>query len=100
MVYLIALFGRSVFKREAMGGGDIKLACGVGTFLGMVNILWVIFLASFLGALSGAFLMVTGKYRKFQVIPFGVYISLGTVLVFIFQPILSRIYIELVSSCR
>jgi len=100
IVYLIALLGRSMFKREAMGGGDIKLISGVGAFLGLVNVLWVIFIASLLGALTGVALIISGKYKKFQPIPFGTYISLGTILVFLFQPGFNRIYLDLISICR
>jgi len=100
MLYLIALLGKGMFKREAMGGGDIKLISGVGVFLGAVNVLWVIFLASLLGAITGGVLRIVGKYKKFQPIPFGIYISLGTILVFLFQPRFNRIYLDLISLCR
>jgi len=100
ILYLIALLGRKMFKREAMGGGDIKLISGVGAFLGAGNVLWVIFLASLLGAVTGGALIIAGKYKKFQEIAFGTYISLGTVLVFLFQPELNRIYLNLISICR
>ncbi len=97
---MIALLGRRMFKREAMGGGDIKLISGVGAFLGVANVLWVIFLASLLGAITGVTLIIAGRYKKFQPIPFGIYISLGTVLVFLFQPGLNRIYLDLISICK
>jgi len=100
ILYLIALLGRNIFKREAMGGGDIKLISGVGAFLGLVNVLWVIFLASLLGAITGGALIILGKYKRFQQIPFGIYISLGTMLVFLFQPGFNRIYLDLISICK
>jgi leader peptidase (prepilin peptidase)/N-methyltransferase len=100
ILYLIALLGRGMFKREAMGWGDIELVSAVGAFLGAVNVLWVIFLASLLGAITGGVLIITGKYKKFQQIPFGIYISLGTVSVFLFQPIFNQIYLDLISICR
>ena len=100
ILYLIALLGRSMFKREAMGGGDIKLISGVGAFLGAVNVLWVIFLASLLGAITGGALLIAGRYKKFQPIPFGIYISLGTISVFLFQPGFNQIYLDLISFCR
>jgi len=100
ILYLIGLLGRGMFKREAMGGGDIKLISGVGAFLGAVNVLWVIFLASLLGAITGGALRIAGRYKKFQEIPFGIYISLGTISVFLFQPGFNRIYLNLISICR
>lgn len=100
ILYLIALLGQRMFKREAMGGGDIKLISGVGAFLGVVNVVWVIFLASLLGAATGGLLAIAGKYKRFQPIPFGTYISLGAILVFLFQPGFNRIYLNLLSICR
>lgn len=83
-----------------MGGGDIKLISGVGAFLGTVNVLWVIFLASLLGVITGGVLRIAGRYKKFQEVPFGIYISLGAILVFLFQPGFNRIYVNLISICR
>jgi len=96
ILYLVGLLGKSMFKREAMGGGDTKLISGVGAFLGAVNVIWVIFLASFLGAITGAALVMVGRYKKFQIIPFGMYICIGAVLVLLLQPIFNRIYFDLI----
>jgi len=100
VLYLIALLGKGMFRREAMGGGDIKLISGIGVFLGAINVFWVIFLASLLGAITGGALRIAGKYKRFQEIAFGTYISLATVLVFLFQPGFNRLYLDLVSLCR
>ncbi len=100
LIYFIALLGKGMFRREAMGGGDIKLISGIGVFLGAVNVLWVIFLASLLGAMTGGALRIAGKYKRFQEIAFGTYISLATVFVFLFQPGFNRFYLDLVYFCR
>ncbi len=47
-ILLIALFGSWIFKKEAMGGGDVKLASMIGAFLGWKYILLSLFLG-FLG---------------------------------------------------
>ncbi len=67
-----------------MGGGDVKLAFVLGTFLGYLGgigyVLVGMFLAFFLGAIGGAVVMVlAGGNRKTQV-PFGPFLALGTIL--------------------
>lgn len=54
--------GESVFKKEALGGGDKYLLALLGAFLGWQAIVGVIFLASLQGALIGsALLLVRGR---------------------------------------
>lgn len=72
---------------HGMGGGDIKLAFVLGTFIGYVDapgvVLVGMFLSFFLGAVIGATIaLVQGGSRKTQ-IPFGPYLALGsTVAIF------------------
>lgn len=76
-----------------MGGGDVKLAFVLGTFLGYVDgpgvVLVGMFLSFLIGGVVGVALMATsGGDRKTQV-PFGPFLALGTVLaVFFGRPIL------------
>jgi leader peptidase (prepilin peptidase) / N-methyltransferase len=67
-----------------MGGGDVKLAFVLGTFLGYLDSVGVVlvgmFLAFLLGAVAGVGLMVfSGRGRK-AMVPFGPFLALGTVL--------------------
>lgn len=77
---LVAFLGKLIFKKEAMGGGDIKLMAGVGTFIGWERVLFAIFIACFIGSIVGISLMTLKKIKKQQPIPFGPYLSLGSVL--------------------
>ncbi|GAV22961.1 prepilin peptidase [Carboxydothermus pertinax] len=54
-----------------MGGGDIKLAAGMGAFLGFPFILETLFLAFFFGGLTGIILLVTKKKERKDLVPFG-----------------------------
>jgi leader peptidase (prepilin peptidase)/N-methyltransferase len=60
-LYFIGLLGEKIFKKEAMGGGDVKLLAGIGTFVGIKNIFWIIFLASTIGGITG---LIKILYRK------------------------------------
>ncbi|MFP5299495.1 MAG: prepilin peptidase [Actinomycetota bacterium] len=85
--YLIA-----VIVPAGMGGGDVKLAFVLGTFLGYVGVPGVVlagmFLSFLMGGLIGLVAMIaTGGGRKMQ-IPFGPFLAAGTVLgIFWGQPL-------------
>lgn len=92
ILWLIAVAGEKIFKKEAMGGGDIKLIAAIGACVGIVNVLWVIFLASFIGGIAGLILIMAGKKKRLDTIPFGPYISIGAFVVILFQPFLNQWY--------
>lgn len=77
---LVAIIGKFIFKKDAMGGGDIKLMAGVGTFIGWEKVLFAIFIACFIGSIVGIILILSKKIKKQQPIPFGPYLALGSIL--------------------
>ena len=76
-LYLMGFFGEIVFKKEAMGGGDIKLLAMIGSFLGWKIALLTFFVAPFFGAITGLILKI--KEGK-EIIPYGPYLSLGALV--------------------
>lgn len=50
LLWLVSVGGRLLFRKEAMGFGDVKLMAFLGAFLGVQGCLEVVGLASFLGA--------------------------------------------------
>ncbi|KPL00826.1 MAG: hypothetical protein AMJ91_03080 [candidate division Zixibacteria bacterium SM23_73_3] len=79
--YLAAILGELLFKKESMGGGDIKLAMMLGAFLGWQNILLVLLLSAFLGSLiGGTALFLSKEVRENRTIPFGPFLALGAVI--------------------
>lgn len=96
LFFLVALAGDKIFKKESMGGGDIKLAAMLGAFLGWQSILLVFFLASFLGALVGiVFLILSPKLRESRLIPFGPFLAIATVISIFFGNRLVELYLNL-----
>ena len=77
------LFTVAFIAPAGMGGGDVKLAFVLGTFLGHTGSVGVtlvgMFLAFLLGGGIGVALLLTGGNRKTQV-PFGPFLAAGTVL--------------------
>jgi leader peptidase (prepilin peptidase)/N-methyltransferase len=58
---LIHLVGEKVFKREALGFGDVVLLGGLGAWLGALALLPVILLSSLQGAAIGLLLLALGR---------------------------------------
>jgi leader peptidase (prepilin peptidase)/N-methyltransferase len=84
-LFLVATLYQWLFKREGMGGGDIKLLAMIGAFLGWKAVLLTILLSSLIGSISGISIMVLkGKNFKYA-IPFGPFLSLGAVIALFYQ---------------
>ena len=75
--YALAFIGETVFKKESMGGGDIKLAALLGVFLGWKNLILVIILASFLGAVIGGLKLISSQSKKDKTIAFGPFLAIA-----------------------
>lgn len=78
IILIIGLAGSVIFKKEAMGGGDVKLAAMIGAFLGWRYIIISLFLGFFLGALAGIILILSKIKSRDDVVPFGPFIVLGS----------------------
>ena len=80
VMWFIKLLGDFFFKRESMGGGDIKLMFSFGLVLGLLNSIVVIFLASLIG-LPISLIML--KKDKSHEVPFGPYLSMAAIIIFL-----------------
>ena len=80
ILFLVAFGSQWLFKREGMGGGDVKLLAMIGAFLGWKAVILTIFLSSLIGSIVGVLIMILkGKNFKYA-IPFGPFLSLGAIL--------------------
>ncbi len=82
VMYLFKLLGDFLFKKESLGGGDIKLSFLFGLILGWQLGLLTIAVGSFIAFPIA--LYVTMKKAKNNEIPFGPYLILGLLVVFFF----------------
>ncbi|MCK5684219.1 prepilin peptidase [bacterium] len=82
-LWAIGFLGEKIFKRPAMGGGDVKLAIGLGFFVGYKILIAGLFLSFFLGAFFGILLMIITLNKKSTYIPFGPYIFFSVCVVYI-----------------
>ncbi len=75
--WLIAKIFLLLTKREGMGYGDFKLLAMLGAFLGWQALPFLVFFASFCGAIiGGMYLLLTHKHARAQ-IPFGPYLAVS-----------------------
>ena len=95
VLLLVAILGSFLFKKEAMGGGDIKLAAMVGAFLGWRLTLLSLFLSFFTGAIIGIVILIKNKGES-DPIPFGPFIALGTIIALFFGNSIINWYLSLV----
>ncbi len=94
-LFIVATFYQWLFKREGMGGGDIKLLAMIGAFLGWKAVLLTILLSSLIGSVTGIMIMVLkGKDFKYA-IPFGPFLSLGAVISLFYGEEIVRWYLAL-----
>jgi leader peptidase (prepilin peptidase) / N-methyltransferase len=80
IILIIAWVGSIIFKKEAMGGGDVKLTAMIGAFLGWRYTIISLFWGFFLGALIGIILIMTKIKKREDAIPFGPFIALGSII--------------------
>jgi len=77
-LWIVAILGTMAFKKEAMGGGDIKMMTMIGAFLGWKGAL----LTVFVGALAGTLVFVPLAWKSDRLVPFGLFLALGAALAF------------------
>lgn len=91
----VAILGRVLFKKESMGGGDVKLAAMLGAFLGVGRILLVFVLSAAIGLVISLIAMaVSEKIRRERVIPFGPFIALATLVVAFYGEHIVNFYVR------
>jgi leader peptidase (prepilin peptidase)/N-methyltransferase len=94
-LFLVATIYQQLFKREGMGGGDIKLLAMIGTFLGWRAVILTVLISSLIGSLSGIVIMVA-KSKDFKyAIPFGPFLSLGAVFSLFYEKDIINWYLYL-----
>lgn len=79
--YVFAKIISIILKKDAMGGGDIKLMFFVGLLLNY-NAILAFFISSFLAFPAAFYVTVKNKNSK---IPFGPFLLLATILIYIFK---------------
>jgi leader peptidase (prepilin peptidase)/N-methyltransferase len=88
----VGLLGEWIFKKPAMGGGDVKMMAMVGAFIGPAGAMLTIFV----GALAGTLVFAPVSLKTKKEVPFGVFLGLGAAIAFLFGESLVEWYSQVV----
>src|SRR5688572_5192732 len=83
-IWLIGVLGKLIFRKEAMGFGDVKLMAFLGAFLGPQATVMALFLSVFLGAMFGIGKLIA--VRRMGYVPFGPFLSAGALIMVFAAP--------------
>lgn len=82
-IYAMGILGDILFKKESMGGGDVKLMAMVGAFMGWKLALLAFFLAPFFGSVYG----IAEKIRTNDTaIAYGPFLVAGSIISLFYGP--------------
>lgn len=79
-LYLLGLAYMVIRKKEGMGGGDVKLAAGLGAFFGWQAMVLIFFSSSVLALLFAGVSRLFSK--KVEIIPYGPFLAIGALIYF------------------
>lgn len=94
LLFLVLLM-ESVWKKEAMGGGDIKLLFVTGMYLGWVENLLALFFACIVGIVVGIIQQKKADTEESVYFPFGPSIAVGAVVSMLVGEPLIQAYLSL-----
>jgi leader peptidase (prepilin peptidase)/N-methyltransferase len=91
LLYMTSKIYFLVRKKEGMGMGDVKMIAMIGFWMGLPTTIIIIILSSILGSLVGVTLILFKKINPNQLIPYGSFLSLTAIILWIYN-IISYFY--------
>jgi len=77
--FAIGYLTKLIYKKDTMGGGDIKLGAGIGAMWGSMITLYAMYFSFIIGAVIGIVLIVSKKKTRQDYIPFGPMIVMASI---------------------
>ena len=89
-------FFSKLFKKEALGFGDVKLMGAIGAFFGPASVLFTLIVSSVVGSAAGMALIMRGRTKLggFTAVPFGPFIAIGALVWMYWGPVLLDFYMR------
>ena len=81
-----------IAARGGLGGGDVKLAAGLGLWLGWEAAIIAVWIAFLLGGMAAALLLITRRRRRQDALPFGPFLAVGGYVGFVAGARLWQLY--------
>ncbi|HEN20998.1 MAG: prepilin peptidase [Deltaproteobacteria bacterium] len=92
-LFLIGKLYELITGKEGIGGGDVKLLAMIGAWMGWKALPLIVLMSSLIGAIIGSvFLLLSGKGLRAR-IPFGPFLSIGSLLYVFFGRELTNWYL-------
>ncbi|OGR52946.1 MAG: hypothetical protein A2049_04250 [Elusimicrobia bacterium GWA2_62_23] len=79
-IWGLALLGKQLYKKEAVGEGDIFLMGGIGALCGWQGVASCVVMASFFGSVYGVSLLLLRRADRMSQMPFGPFLALGALI--------------------
>lgn len=95
IVGILALLGKLIYRRETIGGGDIKLFTALGVILGIYGIIFVFIFSTLLSGMHFSYLLITKKVKKEHKVAMAPYISIAAGIYILFLWDLPKIIISI-----
>lgn len=81
-------------KKEGMGFGDFKLLAALGAWTGYSYLPQIILVSSVVGSIAGIGMLILGKTRQQQPIPFGPYLAVAGWIALLWGEQINRTYLS------
>ena len=88
----IGFLAKLYYKKEALGGGDVKLSGAIGAYWGLSIMLFSIYFSFLIGGLVSIFLIILKKKTNQDYIAFGPFMVLGSILALLISDYLIILY--------
>lgn len=93
LIFLVARLSPLILKMEGMGSGDIWIAGLIGLFLGFRLLISSLLISSIFAIIIGGFLILTGRKKRRDYIPYGPYLAFGAFISFVFKERISCLFL-------
>ena len=85
---------RLLTKKEGMGFGDFKLLAALGAWVGISYLPQIILISSVVGSIAGISMLLMGKTRQQQPIPFGPYLAVAGWIALLWGETINQTYLS------
>lgn len=87
VLWFANFLSRKISKKDGFGQGDLELLAAIGSFVGPKGSWFSLLIGAFLGSTFGITKLATGTMKISEKMPFGHFLSIGTMILIVFGKI-------------